>query len=50
MLAADCHVHSMFSSDSDTPVESMIEAAIRQGRTYFYLTDHHDVDYPVGED
>lgn len=50
MLAADCHVHSMFSSDSDTPVESMIEAAIRQGRTCFYLTDHHDADYPVGED
>ena len=50
MIAADCHVHSSFSSDSDTPVEQMIEAAISQGRTYFYITDHHDFDYPIGED
>lgn len=50
MLAADCHVHSVFSSDSETPVERMIEAAIAQGRKYFYLTDHHDFDYPIGED
>lgn len=50
MLAADCHVHSAFSSDSETPVEQMIEAAIGQGRSCFYLTDHHDFDYPVGED
>ncbi len=50
MIAADCHLHSAFSSDSETPVEQMIEAAIAQGRNYFYLTDHHDFDYPVGED
>ena len=50
MLLADCHVHSGFSSDSETPVEAMIEAAIAQGRKYFYLTDHHDIDYPVGPD
>lgn len=50
MLLADSHVHSLFSSDAEAPVEEMIEAAIQQGRTYFYLTDHHDIDYPVGED
>lgn len=50
MLAADCHVHSAFSSDAEAPVEAMIEAAIGQGRQYFYLTDHHDYDYPVGDD
>ncbi len=50
MILADCHVHSAFSSDAETPVEQMIEAAIAQGRKYFYLTDHHDFDYPVGED
>ena len=50
MILADCHVHSCFSSDADTPVEQMIEAAIAQGRKYFYLTDHHDFDYPIGED
>ena len=50
MLKADSHVHSVFSSDSETPVEAMIEQAISQGRNRFYLTDHHDIDYPVGED
>ena len=50
MILADCHVHSCFSSDAETPVEQMIETAIAQGRKYFYLTDHHDFDYPVGED
>ena len=50
MFLADCHVHSSFSSDSETPVEAMIEQAIAQGRKYFYLTDHHDLDYPIGED
>ena len=50
MFLADCHVHSSFSSDSETPVEAMIEKAIAQGRKYFYLTDHHDLDYPIGED
>ena len=50
MILADCHVHSCFSSDADTPVEQIIEAAIAQGRKYFYLTDHHDFDYPIGED
>ena len=50
MFLADCHVHSSFSSDSETPVEAMIEQAIVQGRKYFYLTDHHDLDYPIGED
>ena len=50
MLLADCHVHSQWSSDSETPLEQQIEAAIAQGRSHFYLTDHHDEDYPVGED
>lgn len=50
MILADCHVHSSFSDDSDTPVEAMIEAAIAQGRQYFYITDHHDFDYPVTAD
>ena len=28
----------------------MIEEAIAQGRQYFYITDHHDFDYPVMDD
>lgn len=49
MLLADCHVHSSFSSDSDTPVEEMILQGIQQGRKYFYITDHEDLDYPIQE-
>ena len=27
----DCHMHSSFSADSDTPMEDMIQEAIRRG-------------------
>lgn len=50
MILADFHVHSSFSDDCDTTVEQMIDAAVQQGRKYFYITDHHDFDYPVMED
>ena len=50
MILADCHVHSSFSDDCDTAVEQMIETAIQQGRKYFYITDHHDFDYPAMDD
>lgn len=50
MILADCHVHSSFSDDCDTAIERMIETAIQQGRKYFYITDHHDFDYPVMDD
>lgn len=46
MILADCHLHSEFSSDSDTPVEIMLEQAFRYHMKYFYLTDHHDIDFP----
>ena len=35
MILADCHVHSAFSDDCETPVEQMIETAIAQGTKYF---------------
>lgn len=47
MLLTDCHVHSSFSSDSQTPVEVMIEEAVKRGFSYFYLTDHMDLEFPV---
>ncbi|MBO4949108.1 MAG: histidinol-phosphatase HisJ family protein [Peptococcaceae bacterium] len=50
MILADCHVHSSFSDDCDAAVEQMIETAIVQGRKYFYITDHHDFDYPAMDD
>lgn len=46
-MLADCHVHSEFSSDSEAPVTTMLERAIACGMKYFYLTDHHDIDFPV---
>ncbi|MBQ8982318.1 MAG: histidinol-phosphatase HisJ family protein [Lachnospiraceae bacterium] len=46
MIIADCHLHSEFSSDSDTPVTTMLEQAFDHQMKYFYLTDHHDIDFP----
>ncbi len=46
MILADCHVHSEFSSDSNASVTAIIEQAIHKGMSYFYLTDHHDIDFP----
>ncbi len=50
MILTDCHVHSCFSSDSETPVEAMIEQAIARNFSYFYLTDHMDYEFPVSEE
>ena len=38
--------HTEFSTDSEAPVGSMIEAAIQKGLTEICLTDHYDQDYP----
>lgn len=46
-MIADCHVHSEFSSDSHTPVTEMLDRAISLNMNYFYLTDHHDIDFPA---
>ncbi|MBQ9513080.1 MAG: histidinol-phosphatase HisJ family protein [Lachnospiraceae bacterium] len=43
---ADYHLHSDFSGDSDTPMESMIRAAIGLGLTELCFTEHLDLDYP----
>ena len=31
MILSDSHMHTVFSTDSDTPVEKMIEGAIAKG-------------------
>jgi histidinol-phosphatase (PHP family) len=46
MIIADYHVHSDFSGDSQTPMEQMIEQAIRLGLKRLCFTDHMDYDYP----
>ncbi|MCI8515089.1 MAG: histidinol-phosphatase HisJ family protein [Lachnospiraceae bacterium] len=42
----DCHLHSDFSSDSQTPVAEQIERAIALKIPQICLTDHHDLDMP----
>ena len=46
MIAADCHLHSSYSGDSDTPMEDMILTGIRQGLSTLCFTEHNDFDYP----
>ncbi len=47
MILADYHVHSDFSSDSQTPMEQMIEKAVELGLKRLCFTDHMDFDYPA---
>ena len=42
----DCHMHSSFSADSDTPMEVMIQTAIEKGLEGICFTEHFDPDYP----
>lgn len=48
-ITADCHLHSSFSGDSDTPMEEMIQQGIRMGLTHMCFTEHNDFDYPASE-
>ncbi len=48
-VAADFHIHSNFSGDSDTPMESMILEGIRLGLQTMCFTEHLDLDYPYEE-
>lgn len=38
----DCHLHTEFSGDSDTPAGRQIEKAIELGMKEICITDHHD--------
>lgn len=46
----DCHMHSSFSADSDSSMESMIETAIDRGLSGICFTEHLDPDYPKTPD
>ncbi len=50
MILADYHMHSRFSSDSETPLKNIIETCIEKGFDTMCLTDHHDIDFPVGKE
>ena len=49
-ITADCHLHSSFSGDSDTPMEEMILRGISLGLETMCFTEHHDIDYPDSPD
>lgn len=40
----DCHLHSSFSGDSDTPPEEQVKKALSLGMKCICFTDHHDYD------
>lgn len=46
MIKADYHLHSSFSSDSETPMEFQIKKAIELGLDEMCFTEHMDLDYP----
>ncbi|MDU3396908.1 MAG: histidinol-phosphatase HisJ family protein, partial [Clostridiales bacterium] len=43
-MICDCHLHTEFSGDSNTPVRLQIEKAIGLGMKELCITDHHDYD------
>ena len=43
----DMHMHSSFSTDSDTPMQSMVENAMKRGLFGICFTEHMDLDYPA---
>lgn len=45
-IRSDNHVHTQFSSDSQTPMEQMLKQAIACGLTSICFTDHMDYDFP----
>lgn len=49
-ITADCHLHSNFSGDSVTPMETMILKGIDLGLTHMCFTEHQDFDYPITEE
>ena len=49
MIKSDFHVHTSFSTDSDTPAKEQIEALINKGITEICITDHHDIGYTAME-
>lgn len=48
-MLADCHLHTEFSTDSETPMRAQVERALELGIPAICVTDHMDMDYPQGE-
>lgn len=48
-ITADFHLHSNFSTDSRTPMETMVLKGIELGLTHLCFTEHMDIRFPVTE-
>lgn len=48
-MIADSHMHTSFSSDSEAPMEQMVEQAVSLGMESICFTDHYDKDYGTDE-
>lgn len=48
-MYCDFHLHSSFSSDSQTPIETMVQEGIRLGLPALCFTEHMDLDFPAGD-
>ncbi len=44
-MLSDCHMHTMFSLDSEADPEEMIKGGIKKGLEAICFTDHEDKDY-----
>lgn len=44
-IKADFHMHSNYSGDSHTPMEAMVQQAIKCGLTHICFTEHYDPDF-----
>lgn len=49
-IKTDFHLHTGFSTDSDTPMETMILKGIELGLEKMCFTEHMDIGFPVTED
>ena len=45
-IISDFHLHTSFSEDSETPMETMVLSAIRRGLKTICFTEHLDLDFP----
>ncbi len=50
IIHSDNHVHTYFSTDSDTPMEDMLKTAIEKGFSSICFTDHMDYNFPSEDD
>lgn len=49
-ILSDSHMHTVFSTDSEASVRSMLDAAEAKGLRSVCLTDHMDFDFPPQEE